>query len=296
MDTPEEPGSLAELEEAREPPKFSPYHPPFLAPVIDPNDPPWGVGMAVLVWFASLFLLFAVQILFIVPYAAWRGTAALRGPGAIFVATLSTVPAHLLTVVLVWAVVTRFGKLPFWESLGWSWNGYFGLWLSIALGVVLLVASAAVAHFLGGEKVTPLEELLNSSAATRYMIAFLATLTAPFVEEFVFRGILYSALQRAIGSVGAVAIVAILFAAVHILQYWGNLGVIAAVTLLSLGLTTIRAVSGRLLPCYVVHLVFNGIQSVMILLSPSPVSKPVITPDHTTALILKLLHSLTSVI
>ena len=295
--------------QAREPLQFSPYHPPLFQPFIDPDDPPWGVGMAFLVWFASIALLFAVQIIFIIPYAAWRGITtampdygrvlgefAVKDASAIFVQVFSTVPAHLLTVVIVWAVVTRFGKRPFWETLGWSWNGYFGLWLSIALGIVLLVASIAIAHFLGADKVTPLEELLDSSAATRYLIAFLATLTAPFVEEFVFRGVLYSALQRAIGTVGAVAIVVFLFTVVHVPQYRTNFGVIAAVFLLSLGLTIVRAVSGRLLPCYVVHLVFNGIQSVMIVLSPTPTSKPIITPDHATALILTLLPALRSLI
>jgi membrane protease YdiL (CAAX protease family) len=266
----------------------------LLQPFIDPDDPPWGAGIAILVWFASIALLFILQLVFIIPYAAWRGVASLKSPNAIFIATFSTLPAHVLTVLLVWAVVTRFGKRPFWETLGWSWNGYFGLWLSIGLGVVLLAASVAIAHFLGGDKVTPLEELLDSSAATRYLIAFLATLTAPFVEEFVFRGVLYSALHRVMGSIGAVVIVATLFAGVHVFQYWGNLGVIAAVTLLSLGLTLTRAISGRLLPCYVVHLVFNGIQSVMIVLSPSPVSKPILTPDQTTGLILTLLPSLHS--
>lgn len=275
----------------REAQRFSPYHPPLFERFIDPNDPPWGVGMAFLVWIASILLLFAVQLAFIIPYAAWRGVASLKTPNAIFVATLSTVPAHVLTVLLVWAVVTRFGKRPFWETLGWSWNGYFGLWLSIALGVVLLLASIVIAHFLGADKVTPLEEMLDSSAATRYLIAFLATFTAPFVEEFVFRGVLYSALHRGLGRVGAVAIVVVLFTAVHIPQYWTNIGVIAAVALLSLGLTIVRAVSGKLLPCFVMHLVFNGIQSVMIILQPR-LTKPVITPDQPTAIVLSLLTSL----
>ena len=296
VQTPEESGSAAALIPAREEPRFSPYHPHLLQPFIDPDDPPWGVGTGFLVWFASLVLLFAVQLAFIIPYAALRGAAALKEPSAIFVATLSTLPAHLLTVLLVWAVVTRFGKRPFWEHLGWSWSGYFRLWPSIGLGIVLLVASITVAHFLGGDKTTPLEELIDSSAATRYLIAFLATFSAPFVEEFVFRGVLYSALQRAIGGVGAVAIVVILFTVVHVPQYWTNLGVIAAVALLSLGLTVIRALSGRLLPCFIVHLVFNGIQSVMIILSPSPVTKPIITPDHAAGLILTMLRSLHSVI
>jgi len=306
--TPEEPGSLAALEETREPLKFSSYHPAGAPQRIDPDNPPWGVPMAFLVWFSSLLLLGIVPVVFLLPYAARRGITpampdyaralgkfALKDPTAIFLQVFSTVPAHLLTVALVWAVVTRFGKQPFWETLGWSWSGRFGLKSSIGLGLVLFVASSALAHFLGGDKLTPLEEILNSSPATRYTIAFLATFTAPFVEEFVFRGILYSALRRLIGTVGAVIFVVTLFTAVHVPQYRTNYGVIAAIALLSLALTVLRALSGRLLPCFMVHLVFNGIQSVIILWQPE-VKRPVIAPDHAAALLLSLGRTLHSII
>jgi membrane protease YdiL (CAAX protease family) len=51
-------------------------------------------------------------------------------------------------------------------------------------------------------------------------------------------------------------------------QYWPNLGVIASITLLSVVLTVLRAKTGRLLPCIVVHFVFNGVQSVIIVAEP----------------------------
>jgi hypothetical protein len=43
--------------------------------------------------------------------------------------------------------------------------------------------------------------------------------------------------------------------------------VIAVITLLSITLTVARAVSGKVLPGFIIHLVFNGIQSVLIVLS-----------------------------
>src|SRR5204863_5598420 len=79
---------------------------------------------------------------------------------------------------------------------------------------------------------------------------------------------LYSAFQRVIGQWGAVAVVASIFAGLHVVQYWPNVGAISSITLLSLVLTLIRARTGRLLPCFVIHLVFNGIQSVIIVLEP----------------------------
>ena len=43
---------------------------------------------------------------------------------------------------------------------------------------------------------------------------------------------------------------------------------ISAVGVLSLALTLVRAYTGRLLPCFIMHLVFNGLQSIFIVLEP----------------------------
>jgi membrane protease YdiL (CAAX protease family) len=43
--------------------------------------------------------------------------------------------------------------------------------------------------------------------------------------------------------------------------------VIVVITLLSVILTVARAVTGKLLPSFIIHLVFNGVQSVLIVLS-----------------------------
>ena len=97
------------------------------------------------------------------------------------------------------AFVTRFGKRPFLASLGWGWSGRLGFWQSAGLGITLFLAATALAKLLGAEKPTQLEQLINSSLAARYTIAALAVFTAPFIEEFTYRGVLYSALQRTIG-------------------------------------------------------------------------------------------------
>lgn len=307
MQTPDEFGSRAALNDERKPSTSPEYSIPATQ-TVDPDNPPWGFGMAFLVWFGTLLLLVFVPLVFLLPYAARRGISfsspdfsravaefALKDPTAIFLQVLSTLPVHLITFLLVWAVVTGFGKRPFWETIGWSWGRYFGPWSSISLGIFLFLAGSGLAHVLGGDKPTSLDLILNSSPASKYLIAFLATFTAPFAEEFVYRGLLYSALQRWIGRVGAVIFVLGLFTAVHLPQYWPNFGVIAAVGLLSVALTVIRAVSGRLLPCVVIHLVFNGIQSVLIVAGFSG-PKPEITPEHVTTLIqpfLQLLRLLT---
>jgi membrane protease YdiL (CAAX protease family) len=119
-----------------------------------------------------------------------------------------------------------------------------------------------------GNPPTELDKLIESSRATALATAFLATVTAPFVEEVIYRGVFYSALHRAAGKVWAVAIVGLLFTLIHVIQYRQSYGVIATIAILSYTLTLIRAHTGRLLPCFVVHLVFNAIQSLLIVLNP----------------------------
>jgi membrane protease YdiL (CAAX protease family) len=100
------------------------------------------------------------------------------------------------------------------------------------------------------------------------MLAFLAVATAPLVEEMIYRGLLYSALQRVTGRLFAVLIVAGMFAGLHVFQYRQNIGAILSIAILSLSLTALRAKTGRLLPCYVIHLIFNGVQSLIIVFYP----------------------------
>lgn len=248
---------------------------------VDPNNPRWGLGGAFLVWVASILLLAVIPLFFLVPYSLQRGldpgspeyvnnlaSLALTDKTAIFLQVLALLPSHLLTFALVWALVTRFGQRPFLASLGWGWSGRLRFWGSVGLGVALFLAGTGVAKLLGADQPTQLEQIINSSPGARYLIAALAVLTAPFVEEFIYRGVLYAALQRLVGVAGAVLIVLGLFTLIHVPQYWPNFGVIAAVGMLSVSLTIIRAYTGRLLPSIVIHLVFNGITSILLLIEP----------------------------
>lgn len=213
---------------------------------------------------------------------------------AILLQVIAILPTHIVTLALLWALVTRFGKRPFLASFGWGWSPRLRMWQSIGLGVCLFIAATTLAKLLGAEKPTQLEQLINSSFGARYAIAFLAVFTAPFIEEFVYRGVVYSALQRTIGVTGAVIFVLGLFTAIHVPQYWPNIGVIAAVALLSIVLTIVRAYSGKLLPCVVIHMSFNAVQALLLIAEPyaqrlSPPAEPVVP---TASMILTLFHFL----
>lgn len=253
-----------------------------------PDNPPWGVLAAIGFWIASLVLMVVTQTVFLIGYILYRGVKlsaveeiVTKDPMAIFTAVVSVIPTHALTLGLAWLLVTGAGKHPFLHTLGWDWGRgitirlggerefvlRFNFWICAVLSVVLLVLGLVVIK-LTGNPPTELDRLIESSRATALATAFLATFSAPFVEEVIYRGVLYSPLQRAAGKIWAVVIVGFLFTLIHVFQYHQSYGVIATIAILSYTLTLIRAHTGRLLPCIAVHFVFNAIQSLLIVLNP----------------------------
>jgi len=272
-------------------------------PVANADDPAWGIGGAILVWIASLILMVIVPLFLLLPYGSSKGLhtsdpnyvkalaeLALSDKTAVLLQVIAILPSHLLALVLIWALVTRFGKRPFWQGLGWD-RPVITDWLWVGIGVILFGLGILLAGLFGSPKPTQLEQIINSSLAARYTISILAVGTAPFVEEFMYRGLLYAPLQKLAGAPIAVFLVLTLFTIIHVPQYWPNVGVIAAVALLSIALTLVRAYTHRLLPCIIIHLVFNGIQAAVLIAEPYaqkilPGSEPV----NPTFILLPLIH------
>lgn len=268
-----------------EPAGFSEQRPPEpLQPTWRPEADSWSVRVlhlliGFLTWFGSVLLLVFVPAIIAVPYLVYRwktgglpsGEALLTDKTLVLISILGIVPTHLLTLGLVWLIVTQGGKQPFWKTIGFAWpetvGPVVGTLACIGTAVLLLVIGFGVTHFWGGGK-TQLDLLVESSLAARFATAFVAVFTAPLVEELVYRGVLYSAVERALGKIVAVGVVSLLFAGVHVFQYSNNIAVITVITLLSVTLTLVRAYSGRVLPAFVIHFVFNGIQSLLIVLAP----------------------------
>jgi membrane protease YdiL (CAAX protease family) len=239
----------------------------------DPDNPPWGVLQALLVWLVSAAMLILVPLVLMIPYVFYyvlthgsqEGLA--QDPNLILVTIVAVVPSHALTLLVVWFVVTKRGRLPFLKTLGWRWPKEFGPWKTIGFAVLLLIGGWILTHFVPGAE-TQIDQIVKSSYKARFVVAFLAAVSAPLVEEFVYRGVLYSAVRRSFGVLPAIIGVTVMFAGVHIVQYYNNIGVIAVITMLSFALTLVRAKTKSILPSYVIHLVFNGIQAIFLITQP----------------------------
>jgi len=235
--------------------------------------------MGILTWFASVLLLIFVPVIVALPYFIyiWRtrgvpnAEALANDKTFLFISIVGVVPTHLLTLVVIWLVVTRGRKRPFWKTIGFEWPKSIGPVTGFALCLLIsvaLLAVGALVTWVGGGGKTQLDLLVESSIPARLATAFVAVFTAPLVEELIYRGVLYSAVERTLGTAVAVTSVSLLFAGVHVFQYINNVAVITVITLLSITLTLVRAYSGKVLPSFVIHLIFNGVQSVIIALSP----------------------------
>jgi len=268
-----------------------PYEQPETQAPAGPNDPPWTSFEAIGVWFVSVLLILMVPAMLLLPYLASldppvTDTAeivefAKSDPTSIILQVVGIIPAHLLTLLLAWAVVTRFRKHGFTATLGWQRGGFRWWHYCILLGVFFVIASVVSSYF--PEQEHDLIRILNSSRAAVYIVAFLATFTAPLVEEVVYRGVLYSAFQRSFGVNAAFALVTLLFALVHVPQYLPSYSTIFLLTLLSVTLTWVRVRTSNLLPCIILHTAFNGLQSALLI--AEPYFKPEQVPDPSGTLV-----------
>jgi uncharacterized protein len=183
-----------------------------------------------------------------------------------------TLMMQLAGFVAAWLVVTRVRRRPFWQSLGWGWIPQFKLVHAIGLAFLMLGVAILLERILPHQE-TDMEKFLKMGIEIRIMVAALAVLTAPLIEEIVYRGVVYSSVEGLWGKGAAVTFVTLLFALVHAPQYWGSFAALAAILSLSFVLTLLRAWTGKLLPCVATHLVFNGIQAVILLLAPEAALK-----------------------
>jgi membrane protease YdiL (CAAX protease family) len=267
-------------------------NPPFPSPLVyeiepidnaplDPDNPRWGALAGIGVWCASvgaliLASLVGIAVWFVIykakggeiPLEAEAMNQLLMSPLSLLIQVIFTIVAHLITIAVCWAVATGMGKRPLKEAIGWNWDEPSPLKkVGIIVGTVVLSFAIfqILPRIIPNAKTTPFDEMLKVSPSIRYVIAFLAVFTAPLVEELVYRALLYSPLKRAMGAVAAIVTVTLVFALVHVLQYWGAWASLTGLLMLSLFLTVIRAKTKSIFPCVAIHTLFNAVGAIGIL-------------------------------
>ncbi|MBL8204820.1 MAG: CPBP family intramembrane metalloprotease [Blastocatellia bacterium] len=246
----------------------------------------WNVPQAFLNWGASIGFALLVPLVLLLVYGgivdmgifAKLRNGELTAP-IMMLQLIGTFGGQILSLVLSWMIVTGMGKRSFIEALGLSWPQNFKLWHALVLGIGMFGLSALLMSILPHHE-TDMDKFLKFGMPIRLVLALVATIGAPIQEEIVYRGVLYTALEKSIGVRGSLVLVSLLFWGVHVAQYWQSIATLVAVLLLSFALTALRAWSGKLLPCVATHLFFNGIQGVLIVVAPekATTSDPIAQP------------------
>jgi membrane protease YdiL (CAAX protease family) len=103
--------------------------------------------------------------------------------------------------------------------------------------------------------------LLSRDPLALILLSVTAVVLAPLFEELIFRGVLLPVLARRVGfSVGAL-LNGLLFAMAHI-----SIGELIPLTVLGTGLALVRLRTGRLLPCVLMHAIWNAVTFANLLL------------------------------
>ena len=154
------------------------------------------------------------------------------------------------------------------RAFGWDVLGFGGV---LGRGLICLLAAypllmlvQAMVYGASGGNVAPQDvvEFLRSAGSPRDRIAVLvmAIVVAPLAEELIFRGYLYPAGKKYLGSFASALITAALFAVLH-----GHAASIPALFTLAVCLALSYEKTGSLLVPMVMHAVFNAVSVVGIL-------------------------------
>jgi membrane protease YdiL (CAAX protease family) len=234
--------------------------PPQPAPPLAPRDI-WKVRdlllLIVFVPFALLVSNLTVLMGYVGmrPLAGWHARADAVQANTIFLLIQQCVFYVLFLVFLY--LLARFGhQQPFWKSLGWKKPtarqvaGYLAGGGGLALAVSLALALRPDTQEF------PLEKLFDSRIAS-YAIGAFAVGVAPVVEELVFRGLLFAIFERAVGWRFAVVTTAVLFAGLHIPEYWHAWGHLGMILVVGLVFSVARGLTGSLTPSVILHIGYN---------------------------------------
>lgn len=145
----------------------------------------------------------------------------------------------------------QWGLIPWWTALLQGGRA----WLMVMPPVV--ATGWLMTHLIGdqGGSNPLLEMVLNGrDPMALLLLALTAVVLAPLFEETVFRGVLLPVLGRSFGRGWGVFASALVFAVAHL-----SIGELPPLFVLGLGLALLRLSSGRLLPCVVMHALWNGV-------------------------------------
>lgn len=172
---------------------------------------------------------------------------------------------YALLLLLLYALVTRRG-LPFWSGLALRPLPLAQAFPALAAGVVLALLIQFANALVPPPEPLPFDRLFSSRAAA-WLIVATSLLAAPAVEELIFRGYIYTLLERLWGMTPAVVLSGVLFGSIHFAQLYPGYFQMLLLCLVGLVFSLARARTGTVLASILLHFGYNASISVLFLTS-----------------------------
>jgi hypothetical protein len=164
---------------------------------------------------------------------------------------------HALVVGVIYLFLAVNHGLPFWAALKWQRPTARLARLCILGGVALALLVELAPALLPDRNDFPLQRLFSSPQAA-YAIAFFAILIAPFMEELIFRGVLFRFFENLVGWRFAIVGTGLLFAGLHVSEYWGAWNHVLLICIVGLAFSLARGLTGSLAPSVILHTAYNA--------------------------------------
>jgi len=236
--------------------------PPSPVPSLAPRDiwkPRDLLLFVVLVPFALLASSLVVSIGYFAlrPFAGRQARVEFLQPDTVYLLIQQGV-FYLIVLAFLFLLAKLQHQQPLWRSLGWKkpTGKQVAVYLLGGAGLAAVVNLALVLQ--PDVQDFPLERLFNSRMAC-YAIGGFAIAIAPAVEELVFRGLLYAIFERLAGTPLAVLSTALLFAGLHIPEYWHAWNHMVMILLVGMAFSFARGLTGSLTPSILLHIGYNSL-------------------------------------
>jgi membrane protease YdiL (CAAX protease family) len=191
------------------------------------------------------------------PFTGWHAKVDLAQSNTIFL-LLKQCVFYVLILAFFFLLARLQHQQPLWKSLGWKKPSAREVLGYLAGGCGLALVASFGLWLLPDTQAFPLEKLFSSRTASIAVGAF-AVLVAPVVEELVLRGLLFAILERAVGLRIVVVTTAVLFAGLHVPEYWHAWNHLLMILLVGMVFSLARGMSGSLTPSIVLHIGYNSL-------------------------------------
>jgi len=237
------------------PPEFPPPEPP-------PAPTPWTFKNLLLLAAFTPAALFAANLIALALYTL-LGPRLGRNPSGreladnpFFLLAFQTL-FYAFLFLFIYLLVAVISRQPFWEALRWRRLRVLHALGAVAGGILVAEAIRLTPPILPESESFPLERLFTSPQAG-YAIGAFAILVAPFMEELLFRGVLFAVFENRVGLRFAVFTTAALFAGLHVPEYWRAWNHVLMILVVGLVFSLARGLSGSLTPSVLLHVGYNA--------------------------------------